>query len=58
MDLENIVISEVRESQGLYDIAYMWNLRSNRNESLYKTEPDSQTENKFLLIKGEREEGE
>lgn len=36
MDLENIVISEVRESQGLYDIAYMWNLRSNRNESIYK----------------------
>ena len=36
----------------------MWNLKNNRNESLYKTEPDSQTENKFLLIKGEREEGE
>ena len=26
-----------------YDITYMWNLKNNINESIYKTETDSQT---------------
>ena len=31
------------ERQILYDIIYMWNLKYNTNESIYKTETDSQT---------------
>ena len=32
-----------RERQMLYDITYMWDLKNNTNESVYKTETDSQT---------------
>ena len=32
-----------REIQILYDITYPWNLKNNTNESVYKTETDSQT---------------
>ena len=32
-----------RERQISYDIAYMWNLKSDTNELIYKTEIDSQT---------------
>ena len=35
----------------------MWNLKNNTNESIYKTETDSDTENKFMVTKGEREGG-
>ena len=38
MDLENIMLSEM-----LYGITYMWDLKNNPNESIYKTETDSQT---------------
>ena len=31
-----------RERQILYDITYMWNLKNNKYESIYKTEADSQ----------------
>ena len=31
MILENIILSEVRERQILYDITFMWNLKSNTN---------------------------
>ena len=43
--LENITLSEVkvRERQILYDVIYMWNLKYNTNESIYKTKTDSQT---------------
>ena len=43
MDLENITLSAVRQRQILYDITYMWSLKNNTNESIYKTETDSQT---------------
>ena len=34
-----------RERQVLYDLTYnMWNLKNNTNESIYKTETDSQTQ--------------
>ena len=33
-----------RERQTLY-ITYMWNLKNNTNESIYKTEIDSDIEN-------------
>ena len=32
-----------RESQITYDITYMWNLKYDTNERIYKTETDSQT---------------
>ena len=32
-----------REREMLYDIAYMWNLKNNINESICKTEKDSET---------------
>ena len=34
---------KVRERQ-IYNITYMWNLRNNKNESIYKTETDSQAQ--------------
>ena len=46
MDLEIIILSEVkldRERQISYDITYMWNLKTDTNEHIYKTETDSQT---------------
>ena len=32
-----------REIQISYDITYMWNLKNDTNELIYKTETDSQT---------------
>ena len=42
MDLEIIILSEVRERQ-IYAITYVWNLKKDTNELIYKTETDSQT---------------
>ena len=56
MDLENIILSEVRERQILYNIIYMWNLKNNTNESIYRTETDStDIANKLMVTIGERE---
>ena len=44
-----------RERPILYDITYMWNLKNNTNGSIYKTETDSQTENKLMITKGKRD---
>ena len=38
-----------------YDITYMWNLIYDTNELTYKTETDSQTENKVMITEGERD---
>ena len=43
MDLELIILYEIRERQIPYDITYMWNLKYDTNELIYKTETDSQT---------------
>ena len=43
MDVEIIVLSEVRQRQISHDITYMWNLKNSTNEFIYKTETDSQT---------------
>ena len=40
MDLQNIILSEVSHTE---KDKYMWNLNNNTNESMYKTETDSQT---------------
>ena len=48
-----------RERQILYDITYMWNLKNNTNESIYKIETDSQTQKtKLRLPKGKGGWGE
>ena len=41
----------------LYDITYIWNLKSNVNESIYKTETDSQTQKANLWLPKEKGEG-
>ena len=42
MDLEIIILSEDRERQISY-ITYMWNLKTDANELIYKIETDSET---------------
>ena len=37
----------------LHDIAHMKNPKNNINESIYKTDIDSQTENKLVVTQGE-----
>ena len=38
MNLEIIILSEVREGKIPYDIIYMWKLKYGNNELIYKTE--------------------
>jgi len=52
MDPEIIILSKVSQRQ-IYDITYTWNLKNSTNELIYKTETDSQTENKLMVAKGE-----
>ena len=40
MDLQNNILSEVSHTE---KDKYMWNLKNNTSESMYKTETDSQT---------------
>ena len=40
MDLEIFMLSEVRQRK--INITYMWNLKNDTNELIYKTETDSQ----------------
>ena len=39
MDLENIMPSEINQIP--CDVTYMWNLKNNTSELIYKTETDS-----------------
>ena len=42
-----------------YDITYTWNLKTDTNESVYKTQTDSQTQKRNVWLpegKGSREE--
>ena len=43
VELEIIILIEVRKRQLPYDITYMWNLKYDTNELINKTETDSQT---------------
>ena len=45
MDLEIIILSEISQMRKIisYGITYMWNLKNNTNELMYKTEIGSQT---------------
>ena len=44
-----------RERQTPYDIIYMWNLKYDRNEPIFETETDSQTQRKDLPLPSEGE---
>ena len=44
-----------KERQIPYDIIYMWNLKYGTNEPIYKTETDSDVENRLVVAKGEGE---
>ena len=50
MDLEITKMSEVRERQIPYNIIYMWNLKYDTSELIYKTETDSQTQRTDLWL--------
>ena len=53
MDLEMIILSEVREQQKPYDVASMLNLNCGTDELICETETDSQTQRTNLgLPKG------
>ena len=44
MDLEIIILNEASQKEkDKYHITYIWNLKSDTNELIYKTETDSQT---------------
>ena len=58
MDLEIIILSEVRQRQIPYDITCTWNLKYNTNEFINKTETNSETQRTNLwLPKREGDEG-
>ena len=48
MDLEDIMLSEVRERHILYAFTYMWNLKKNE----HKTKRNSDTENTQVFVTG------
>ena len=51
MDLEIIILSELRERQISYAISYMWNLIKNDTKELfYKTETNSQVSKPILWL--------
>ena len=52
MDLEIIILSEVRQTEKdkYHDITYMWNLKNDTNELIYKTEIDPQTQKTNLWL--------
>ena len=55
IQLETIILSEVSQKEkGKYHITSMWNLKYDRNEPVYKTETDSQTENRLVVVKGKQ----
>ena len=53
MDLDSVMLSEVREGEVSYDIPCMWTPgRNDRHEPTYKTETDSQTSRTSLWLQG------
>ena len=52
-ELDILILSKSeRERQIIYDITYMWNLNYGTNECIYKTETDSDIEDRLVIIKG------
>ena len=56
MDLEIIPLSDVSQTQVTSYIPYLWNPENDTDELIYKTEKDSDIENKLTVTKGERRE--
>ena len=55
MDLEIIILSEVRETQISYDVTYMWNLKNMIPMNLFiKQKQTHRHRNKLMVTKGER----
>ena len=54
MDLEIIILSEVKQTEKdkYHDMIYMWNLKSDANELIYKTEIESQMQKTNLWLPG------
>ena len=52
MDLEDIMLSEIRERQILYDITSMWNLKNKQTSEYEKKETDSQRKKNWWLPVG------
>ena len=50
MDLEIIILSEVRERKTSCDITYVWNLKKDTNKRIGITDTDSQTLKNLWLI--------
>ena len=59
MGLEIIILTEVvRQRQIPYDLTYMWNLKYDTNELIYKTKNRlADIENKITVTKGENRGG-
>ena len=54
IELENMTLRGVSQAEKeKQDITYMWNLENYTNESVYKTETDSQIQKTNMLVKGE-----
>ena len=54
MHLEIIILSKSeRERQIPNDITFMWNLKYDTSEHIYKTKTDSDTENRLVVAKWE-----
>ena len=55
MYLENIILSELsqKEKDIPYDVTYMWNLKCDTDEFIYKTNKLTGIDNKFMVTKGE-----
>ena len=52
-ELDILILSKSeRERQIIYDITYMWNLNYGTNECIYKTETDSDIEDRLVIVKG------
>ena len=57
MNPEMIMLNELVRKQILYDITYMWNLKYNTNQYIYKPKTDSQTQNANLWLPKGKEAG-
>ena len=54
MDLEiSYKVKKVRERQIVYDITYIWYLKYDINQLIYKTQTKTVIENKLMVTKGE-----
>ena len=55
VDLEIITLSKSKKKRQIsYSITYMWNLKNNTNEFIYKTEIDSQKQKTNLWLPKEK----